>query len=157
MFFNESEFVPFLKNPIENLSKKPDFLKDEFEPHLKTMYPVLSLGENIELHMNHYPNAETAISTWQKRSSRVNFFNLLAMTFTEKPEILAEFDKLPFAKKVCFVPFETDLDSGFYIDSTKYPNEPFWRIVNLTAMGSIINYDFWDMLLYGKKTPLIIK
>lgn len=154
MFFNESGFLPFLKNPIENLSKKPDFLRNEIEPHLKTIYPVLSLGEQIELHMNHYPDAETAINTWQKRSARVNFFNSLVMMLTDKKEILEEFDKLPFAKKVCFVPFETDLDSGFYINPKQYPKEPFWRIVNLTAMGAIINYDFWDMLLYGKKTPL---
>ena len=73
--------------------------------------------------------------------------------FTESPEVLAEFDKLPFSKKICFVNFESDLDSAYFLDNKKY-NEPLWRMSNLTALGAVNFYDMWDMLLYGKKTPL---
>ena len=66
-----------------------------------------------------------------------------------------KFDKLPYAKKVCFVPFETELDSGFYIEPEIVRGREFWQPVNETSSG-LMNYDLWDMLLYGKKTPLKI-
>lgn len=156
MFFYEKDFLSFLKNPIKNLSENPIFNRTEVERIAKNLYPVLSLGENVELHMNHYPDAETAIRTWQNRTSRVNFFNLLVIMFTKNPEVLNEFDKLPYAKKVCFVPFKSNLESAFYLDVSKY-NVEFWRIVNESAIGHLNFYDMWDMLLYGKKTPLNIQ
>lgn len=77
--------------------------------------------------------------------------------YTENPEVLNKFDKLPYNKKVCFVPFKSDLESAFYIDAEKYSDEPFGHLVNLSATGALNFYDMWDMLLYGKKTPLIVK
>ena len=74
--------------------------------------------------------------------------------YTENPEILAEFDKLPFSKKVCFVPFKTDVESGYYLDLAKFNGLDLGQAVNSVAKGEINSYDLWDMLLYGKKTPL---
>lgn len=153
MFTSDENFLKFLKNPIQAVKAELKFIRSERNEGLKIDYPVYKIGET-EWKMNHYGDANFAYRKWIERSFRINWLNTLAVMYTEEPEILAEFDKLPFAKKVCFVPFETDLDSGFYINPKQYPKEPFWRIVNLTAMGAIINYDFWDMLLYGKKTPL---
>ena len=94
---------------------------------MKIFYPVLKIG-NIELHMNHYPDADEAIKIWKKRCSRVNWFNILIEMFTEDAGILEEFDKLPYAKKVCFVPFKTDIDSAYNLDKNKYPNARFWQM-----------------------------
>ena len=76
---------------------------------------------------------------------------------TEDMEILEQFDALPYGKKVCFVPFKSDLDSAFYIDPKTNTSKEFWRITHDYARGYPPPqvYDMFDMLLYGKKTPLI--
>lgn len=71
--------------------------------------------------------------------SKLNVFNLLVVMRTEDRRVLEEFDRLPYAKKVCFVPFETDVRSGYSIYSDQ------------------IDYDLWDALLCGRKTPLPLK
>lgn len=153
MFTTTSGFLEFLKNPMQYISEEPRYIRHEWEPNMKIYYPVLAVG-NIELHMNHYPNTEEAIKTWQRRRARINWFNILVEMFTEDHGILQEFDNLPYAKKVCFVPFKTDVDSGYYLDKQKY-SDPLWLLTNNIAEGKIFEYDIWDMLLYGKKTPLI--
>ena len=87
--------------------------------------------------------------------SRVNWFNALVVMYTENPRVLAEFDRLPFAKKVCFVPFKPGLDSGYYIP-------PYYTgvmrsllpAVNAIASSTIVCFDLWDVMLHNKKTPV---
>ena len=149
MFTSEKDFIKFLQNPMENVKAEVVFQKMHDDG-----YPVFKIG-GIEWHMNHYRDVNVAFKKWYERSFRINWFNLFVVMSTENPEILAEFDKLPFAKKVCFVPFETDLDSGFYIDASRYSEKNFARLTHLMVLGEFIYYDLWDMLLYGKKTLLI--
>ena len=68
----------------------------------------------------------------------INWYNALFVMHTDNPKVLEEFDRLPIAKKVCLVPFETELDSGFYIKS------------------DLIDYDLWQMMLHGLKVPVQI-
>ena len=82
-------------------------------------------------------------------------------TYTEDEEILQEFDALPYGKKVCFVPFKSDLDSAWYIDleidnvaKEKYGQNMRARLDRF-GWGYVFYYDLFDMLLYGKKTQLI--
>ena len=155
MFTTDEYFLKFLQNPIENASGDFNLVKTEFETNLKIDYPVFKIGE-CEWHMNHYSDFEFAKQKWRERTQKINWFNTLVTMYTENPEILAEFDKLPFAKKICFVPFATDLDSGYYLDLNKFLNKPeLWQVVNGTATGNVPFYDVWDMLLYGKKTVLV--
>lgn len=156
MFTSNEEFINFLKNPMENVKSELKLVRTERNEDLKIDYPVYKIGET-EWRMNHYGDANIAYRKWCERSFRINWFNLLVVMYTENPDILAEFDKLPYAKKICFVPFKTNLDSGFYVNRDKYNGIGLWDIVNRIGMGSIIEYDMWDMLLYGKKTPLILK
>ena len=75
--------------------------------------------------------------------------------YTESEEILEEFDAFPYDKKVCFVPFKSDLDSAWHINpDIRKDLKTFTRIVNYFGMGEPFYYDPFDMLLYGKKTPL---
>ncbi len=74
--------------------------------------------------------------------------------YTEDEKILAEFDALFYGKKVCFVPFKSDLDSAYYINP-KLKDLAFWNIVNHVCAGNPVVYDPFDMLLYGKKSQLI--
>lgn len=75
--------------------------------------------------------------------------------YTESEEILQAFDTLPYGKKVCFVPFKSDLNSAWYINPEIKHGVEFWDIVNRFGNSDPFYYDPFDMLLYGKKTPLI--
>jgi uncharacterized protein (DUF1919 family) len=151
MFTSDKEFLKFLQNPMENVHKELIFQGTAFEKKIQADYPIFKVGET-KWYMNHYPNFDVAYRKWYERTFRINWFNVLPVMFTENPEVLAEFDKLPFAKKVCFVPFKSDLYSAYYIDSSRYINgDKFFLIVNGMGSGSANEYDMWDMLLYGKK------
>ena len=154
MFTTDQDFLSFLKNPAENVESNFELVKTEFNPALNIEYPVFKIGV-CTWNMNHYSDFEFAKQKWIERTQRINWKNLLVTMYTENPDILEEFDKLPFEKKVCFVPFETDLDSGYYIDLNKLNNPELWQAVNGIASGRVPFYDMWDMLLYGKKTSLI--
>jgi len=186
MHTSETDFMNFLQNPKENVKKELNFIekkdeeKDEdldssintLEDFLNNLhfslqasvgktdlnFNVFKIGDT-EWHMNNFSDFEEIKQLWNKRSRKINWKNTLVTMYTESPEVLAEFDKLPFKKKVCFVPFKTDVKSGYYIDD---PNLTFSmnnsykleKNVNSVAKGEINSYDLWDMLLYGKKTPL---
>lgn len=155
MFTNDEDFIKFLKDPMKNVKAEIKYMRTERNEGLQIDYPVYKIGDT-EWRMNHYGDANLAFRKWCERGFRINWFNVLAVMHTKNPEILAEFDKLPFAKKVCFVPFKSDLESAYYINPAKYFKgvEEFWRVANGMGSGSVNEYDMWDMLLYGKKTPL---
>ncbi len=90
--------------------------------------------------------------------SQINWYNLLVVMFTENPKILAEFDELPYFKKICFVPFENNFDSGFYIKPYYMNGIPFNDFIRSNSVIKVAeSFDIWDILLYGKKTPIKIK
>ena len=118
-------------------------------------YPEYFLGD-IVLSMLHYPNFDEAVKKWYSRKNRINWYNLFVTMHTESQEILETFDALPYGKKVCFVPFKSDLNSAWYINPEIQKDITFGRRVHLFARGDYpAYYDPFDMLLYGKKTPLI--
>ena len=84
--------------------------------------------------------------------STTNWFNLLVLMYTEDRAVLEEFDRLPYAKKVCFVPFKSDLDSAFFIHPYDVAGRPFEIAVNEVIAGSRICFDMWDMILNGNST-----
>ena len=155
MFIDENEYIRFLRSPRVYMEEKLVFKGTNFEELLKFDYPIYMLG-NISWHMNHYRNFDEAVAKWNERKQRINWYNLFVAMHTEDPKVLEQFDELPYGKKVCFVPFKSDLDSAFYINREIKKHEPFSRIAHLFALGDApAYYDMFDMLLYGKKTPLI--
>ena len=116
---------------------------------------MLSLGDII-LNMKHYTSTDEAVAKWNERKTRINWYNLLAIGFANSEKILEQFDELPYGKKVCFVSFKSDLDSAWYInpDIDKQATDLRGRIDSFGG-GKFFYYDLFDMLLYGKKTPLI--
>lgn len=71
------------------------------------------------------------------------------MLFDESPETVRAFLALPYKKKVCFVPWESD-DPGVipvpYRKQEKLQRYPFWEIVNNLALGDFILYDDVELL-----------
>lgn len=156
MYTLEKDYLKFLSQLKYYMDIELRFYKNAYDGNVKSEYPIMLLGD-IYWHMNHYGKVgvEGARQKWEERRLKINWYNLLIMGYTESPEILAEFDELPYAKKICFVPFETDLESGFYLEPKLVKGRAFWQPVNDTTKG-IMNYDLWDILLYGKKTPIKI-
>ena len=156
----EDEYIKFLRSPRVYMDENLVFFKKGFEANLRIEFPIYLLGD-IFLYMNHYPNFDEALKKWYERKQRINWYNLFVIGYTENPEILEQFDELPYGKKVCFVPFKSDLDSAFYVNLDLISNlstediVPLWKFVNSYANGEFLCYDMFDMLLYGKKTPLV--
>ena len=159
MFYDQKEFLKFLKSPKEYMDKELRYYKMGFDKYLQPQqYPIFLL-DDVKLYMNHYGKvgADIARQKWEERRLRINWYNLLVMMYTENPDIASEFDKLPYSKKVCFVNFKTNLDSAFYIDSNLFPGRPLWEIIlRMPKLEMTPIFDYFDMLLYGKKTPLKI-
>ena len=147
--FAGRDFMNFLKAPTDYMEK------DLVEQPSTNTCPVAALGD-LRIYMVHYKTFEEALAAWERRKPRINWYNLFVMMHTESEEILKEFDALPYGKKVCFVPFKSDLDSAWYISPKTYKEGlTLGHMVRRFGWGEIFYYDPFDMLLYGKKTPLI--
>lgn len=155
LFWKQEDFLAMLEaDPRESLQGELILKRTAWEENLQFYYPVFDLN-GFEIHMNHYCDAEEGKRLWRERLSRMNWYNLLVMMYTDRKEILERFDKLPFAKKVCFVPFESNLASAYSVCMDKYEPREVWECSNAFAGGGVpCPYDLWDMMLYGKKTKL---
>ena len=154
MFLSEQGYMRFLNSPRAYMEEKLLFKETRFDSIVKINYPVVTLGE-VDIYMNHYNNFDEAVAKWNERKQKINWYNLFVTIYTTNKNTLEQFDALPYAKKVCFVPFKSDLDSAWYINPEIEKELPFWDVVNHFAMGIPFYYDVFDMLLYGKKTLLI--
>lgn len=142
--FTEKDFLKFLRDPLH-------YLKFELRLYKNSSF----LLDDIELQSG-YNDIESARTAWEDWRLNFNPFNTLAVMYTDKPEVLAEFDKLPYAKKVCFVPFDTDLDSGYYVRPYYIGGRSLEGAVNKIAANEHTCYNVWDILLHIKKTPVNI-
>ena len=151
MFFSEKDFLKILKNFASYMHSDFNFVRMDYEQNLKRNYPVFAYDDGVVLNMNHYTNVDDAKKKWHERCERINYYNILVVMYTEDEEILKEFDSLPFSKKICFVPFETDVECGFTVDREKIFNKkdtPMWQCVNYYASRPFV-YDVFDLLTYG--------
>mgnify|MGYP002624874316 CR=1 FL=1 len=153
IYFKERDFLQLLSDPLRTLDAELRFYATAFDEDDQRHYPVMSLGGS-KIHMIHYDDEKSARIKWEDRRLRLNWYNLLVMMYTEQQEILEEFDRLPFGKKVCFVPFESDSDCAFFIPPELVRRRKFYEAVNDIAVNKIFCFDLWDMLLYGLRTPI---
>lgn len=151
MFENDSDYICLLKNLKQYMELPLKLKKTEYNSANQLTYPVFTLSDDIELHMNHYSNFEQAERKWEERKKRINWDNLFIMMYTEDPLILEHFNNLLYKKKICFVPFKTDNPSGWYLNTDVAKGKPFWAIVNGVGSGQYAYYNLWDMLLRGEK------
>ena len=156
LFLTGQDFIKFLQHPRIYIEDTPVFEKmDGFSPNYPNGYPVFNLG-NISLNMMHYTKVDEALKKWNGRKQRINWNNILVICNTEDRNILEQFDALTYGKKICIVSFKSDLYSAFYVDKKiRSDLKEWWRILDGFSRGDPFYYDPFDMLLYGKKTPLI--
>lgn len=154
LLMEEQDFIQFLRHPRLYMEEELEFKEKLFYEDGKHDYPVFKLGD-ISVHMLHYRIFDEAVIKWNERRKKINWYNLFVVMETQDEEILRKFDALPYGKKICFVPFKSDLDSAWYINPETQSEPVYTTLVLNYAWGKIFYYDPFDMLLYGKKTPLI--
>lgn len=155
MFWQPDSFLKFVSDLRSHMDMELRYYKENFEQNLKVMYPVFLLGD-CEIWMNHYGDVgkDVARAKWEERRLRINWYNLLVVAATNNREWAEKFDTLPYAKKVCFTTFESDLDSAYCIESFRDLKKTITLSANDYASGKYQCYDFWEMLLYGRKVRL---
>ena len=145
MYTSEEHFMNFLPEARWHMKKDLHFERTEFNSDLGISYPIFWLDGT--------QNDADALEAWNARKELVNWSNVLVTMHTTSPAVLERFNCLPYAKKACFVPFETELESGFYVDP-KLCGGNLLHAAEGVVTGALPAYDVWDLLLYGKKTAL---
>lgn len=152
MFFSEEDYLKFLSNPRKYINAKISYEKEYFVEETQKSFPVCKC-DDIFLYFNHSESFEEANSTWERRKKRINWDNIFVMMYTENKDIALSFSKIPYSKKVCFVPFETDMDSLFSLNFSRNKDLSqldFWQIVNGSVNGIFECYDLIELLYSGK-------
>ena len=151
MYVRPNDYLKLLNNLSYYLELPLEYCKMQYEPKIGN-YPVGCLGD-VELYFNHYSNMEEAAGKWNERIKRLNMENLFVMMYTDNYQVAEQFDSLPYDKKVCFVPFESTLQSSctLQIASRKAMcNTKWWEMVNYTVSGFFHDYNLIDLLLEGR-------
>lgn len=149
MFETDEDYLKILENPSKYMDIELTYIEDRFEPVLKRYYPVCRCGD-VLLYFNHYTSFDEANNSWIRRKKRIQWNNLFIMMLTENEDIARKFSKLPYSKKVCFVPFNMDVPSlvqvKLWTEQVKLI-ELFSTIVNGMASGAYSYYDPIELLL----------
>lgn len=151
MFEEDDDYIRIVNNLEYYLTLKLQFERMGYNSVLGINYPICKL-DDVELHFNHYVSMEEVEQKWYERIQRINWDNLFIMMFTEDRRSLEHFDCLPYNKKICFVPFESSVQSAFYLQvkaRKEMQDIPFWEIVNKTASGYFHDYDLIELLNQG--------
>ena len=108
MFVEEADYIKILENPNHYVNHPIKLEKWEYNKLLGIRYPVAKC-DDVLLHFNHSTDYDKAKLKWEERKKRINWDNLFVMMFTEKQDIERRFAELPYKKKICFVPYQTQV------------------------------------------------
>lgn len=107
MFENIPDYLKLLSKPVAYMDRNLELFEMGYDNTLKKEYPIVKCND-ILLHFNHYFSFDEARECWEKRKKRINWENIFVMMYTEREDYAEEFAKLPYTKKVCFVPYNSD-------------------------------------------------
>lgn len=138
LFLEDEDYIKVLKNLKYYCGQKVQPLEYLVDIHSNERYPVLQLGD-VKIHCNHDSSYEGAAEKWNRRVSKINYQNLFVEMYAEDRKIAYEFSQLNYDKKVCFVPFESDINSCYKI-SIQAGQKEFWEAVN--SNGAAGNYSW---------------
>jgi len=148
----EEDYLKLCNNPKHYMEMSIEPFATRYNAELGREYPIARC-DDINLHFIHYVTLEEATDYWEKRKKRINWDNLFIMMYTENEETATKFLQLPYERKICFVPFETNESSLCYVncyDGVKEKQVELWRKVNDMAGRKIVYYDDVHLLYKGK-------
>ena len=133
LFFYAPCYIEFLKNLKHYLNCELKFTEtSKYEDANKYRneefaYPIGILDNKVEIQFLHYTSNEQATSNWNRRKARIDFDNLyIAMTDRDlcTYELMQEFDKLSYKKKVIFTAKKyPEIKSSVYLSAYKKDTE----------------------------------
>lgn len=144
----EEDYLRLLQNFPYYMGCDLEFLEYAYNKNSKKDYPVMRL-DDINVHCNHDTDPDEAVAKWYRRRKKINYENLFVEMYTESRETMEAFLKIEgYKQKLCFVPFETDMDNVKQLQlyhSQKY----FWEAVNSNAGNGAdsIVYNSLNLLL----------
>lgn len=144
MFLNDDDYLRFLEEPQKYINSELVFKETAYDTTLNREYPKCQCGD-IYLNFNHYNDFEHANEAWKKRCKRINWDNIFVMMYTNDKTAAERFAKLPYEKKVCFVPF--DMDEKDIVPIMLEDDAYFFEIVNGIVTGKYFYFDILDMLM----------
>lgn len=151
MFLKDEDYLKFLQRPWYYTGKELEFDHEELNNDTKKNFPVMRV-DDVLFYCNHYENAEEAKTAWENRRKKINWNNVFVMMFTKDKAVAEKFTKLPYDKKVCFVPFEMEGDGICYLDysdTEAFRDKALFWMVNEHAFGGLPYYDTIELLLTG--------
>ena len=148
MFELDEDYIRFLNNPKYYIECPLILREMYYEPNLGYKYPIAECGD-ILLRFNHYKSFDEANECWERRKRRIKWDNIFVMFFCEKKDMVEEFLKLPYEKKICFVPYETQTTTLMGINCHKSEFD-LSTIINHASDGTYMFYNVFDLLLMGK-------
>lgn len=155
MYESESDYLKFLKDPRKYINEELVLMRMGYNEEINISFPIVRC-DDITLYFNHYDSFEKAVDCWTRRKMRINWNNLFVMMYTENIECAKEFAKLPYKKKICFVPFETSIDSLVYVElKERTVKTPFYQIVNGMASGVWPYYNVFDLIEKAQITKIV--
>ena len=152
MYESDEDYIKIVENLSMYMNEELELIQMQYYGLSKSDYPVVKCGD-VKLNFLHYSSFEHAKYCWEKRKKRLNWDNLFIMMYTKNLEIAERFVRLPYEKKICFVPFPTEHKSLMYVDFAgrkELEKVPFDVIVNGMANGAYPYYDPFDLLINGR-------
>lgn len=110
LYFYAPEYIKLLKDLKNNIEKPIIFIpkeKSKYAHLISKDYIIGVLGDTgIEIVFMHYQTEQEVLIKWERRKKRIHWDNML-VKFSDSDsarneEYIHEFDKMPFANKVCF-------------------------------------------------------
>lgn len=109
LFLFAPDYIKLLENLEENLKRKFIYINREqskYKDYLEKDFIIGVLeGTDIEFIFKHYHSIQEIESKWNRRLKRLHFSNMI-VKFSDSdlctPELIEEFEHLPFKNKVCF-------------------------------------------------------
>lgn len=142
LFLLDEDYLKLLSD-LKGYLAKP-LTQDMTERTKEYNYPIGLLGD-VTLHLNHYPDFETAKLKWEERLQRINWQNLFIMMYTCDESAANRFARLPYQHKVVFTPADYGLDCQINLscfqDLINHDVTQFFKSVNSVATGTLQLYD----------------
>lgn len=152
MFESHADYLKMLSNLSYYLACPLEFDEMIYEKEIDREYPIARLGD-VKLYLNHYCSFEDAKACWDRRIGRIDANNLIVMFFDERPELIEEFLKLNFERKICFSTEHMGDSRVISLDYKKRaPNKKFREVTIDAARGDI--YDIFELILNNTMVPV---
>lgn len=148
LYFLDKDYIKLLKNLDKYMQITPEPNGFDYDPVSHVKYPVLSLGD-VNIQCNHFSNHTVAIDRWLNLRERLNYDNLFVEMYTVNEDIAMQFSDIEYNRKICFVPFKTELHSCFTLLNGNN-NSDFWECVNRTATMQNTEFDQLALIATGR-------